>query len=138
MRAPRRLILALLAAAAIAAVASLTMAPFDQAFAAWSVRLRVPSQNLSLIQWIGTPLLAGLISGSFGAALFRTKRMVLPLSPAVGLLVALSLEWLYHPYGFRVMGLLGSTQWRALALSIPVGALLGLLVVRRLYPGGRG
>jgi len=138
MKAPRQLALALLAVAGVAAVASLVLTQLEALLSQWFLRIEMPAVRLGFTRWVIAPLLSGLVSGAFGAALFRTRRWVLPLAPTLALVFAISVSWLCTAFGFRLPALLANHQWRALFICLPLGGVLGLVVVRRLYPAGRG
>lgn len=138
MRGPRKVILACLASAAIAGVASLVMTQLDQSLNRWFLRVEMPEVHLRLTRWVAAPLLAGLVAGAFATALFRTKRLLLPLAPAFLLLLVISASWLQVAFGHSLRSLVASQQWRALLLCLPFGGVMGAIAVRRLFPVGRG
>ncbi len=136
MKGTRRVALALVAIAAIAAVSSLILTQMDSLLSQAFLRVELP-ERLRLSRYLLAPLVAGVVCGSFATGLFRTRRLVLPLAPTVALVLGLSVSWLAGAFHFHLPELLGNQQWRALVICLPVGGVLGGVVVKRLYPTGR-
>ena len=122
-----------------AAVGLLVMLYLNQAWQGYAGRwtLSAPGMQarLEVARWIVSPLAAGLTGGAFAAALFRTRRLGLPFAPSLVQFVIVSVQWLrYGMISASLSSLAASTQWKALLICLPVGALVGIVLVRRLYP----